>query len=355
MRRIVLAILLVSWIGEASALSQVSAAARRRAVGHPRAAVAAPVAVADSYSLSGVGSLTIVAPGVLANDTLNSALIASFGPVNGAEQTKLGSALQTVHGGSVSLSAEGGFAYTPASTFTGTDTFMYVIRNASGSSSAMVTIVVQAIEANAVNDSYTTEPESALYVPAPGVLTNDTLAGGRIASFGRSSGTEQTSLGGTSLTAQGGMISLSQDGSFSYTPPPTVNDGYGIDRPFVGMDRFLYRIQHQSVFSTALVNVSVERRSSGADHVVTTPGHYYSISELSGENPVLQLTRGKTYKFQINVPPTHPFAILDAPSDSVINNNITQGTLIFAVPLTAQSYSYRCTTHGFGNVINTVP
>lgn len=351
MHRIVIAILLVFWIGEASAQST----GRRRAVRQTGPAVAAPVAAADSYSLSEGSTLTIAAPGVLANDTLNGAAITSFGSLTGSEETTLGRSLQTVNGGSLSLSAGGGFSYTPSGAFNGTDTFKYVIRNAGGSSSAAVTMVVRAIEANAVGDSYTTPPESPLYVPAPGVLTNDTLAGGRIASFGPKSGTEQTSLTATSPTDQGGTISLTQDGSFTYTPPPTLDDGYGNSRSFLGLDSFYYRIQRESVFSTAFVRVSVEVPSAGADYVVTTPGHYYSISGLSGENPVLQLRRGQTYKFLISATPEHPFAILDAPAGSVTNNNITEGIVTVTVPLTAQSYRYRCTTHGFGNVINTVP
>jgi hypothetical protein len=350
MRRIAIALLLVAWIGEAD----VSAATRRRAVRHPGPTVPIPVAAADSYSLSQGSTLTVADPGVLANDTLNSASIASFGPVTGTEQTILGSTLQTAHGGSLSLSAGGGFTYTPSSTFSGTDSFHYVIRNAGGSSSAAVTFAVSATEAIAVGDSYTTEPEHDLSVPAPGVLTNDTLAGGRIVSFGATSGTEET-VPGSAATARGGVIRLGQDGSFTYTPPPTVYDGYGLPLPFTGPDRFLYRIQRDTVFSTAPVNVSVELPPSGADYVITTPGHYYAISGLSGENPALQLTRGRTYTFQINASPVHPFAILDAPPGSVTNNNITQGTLTFAVPLTAASYRYRCTTHLFGNVITTVP
>lgn len=89
--------------------------------------------------------------------------------------------------------------------------------------------------------------------------------------------------------------------------------------------------------------------------MITTPGHFYSISTLSGENPELELTRGRTYTFQVNASPAHPFAILDAPPGSVTNDNITRGTLTFTVPLTATSYRYRCTTHLFGNVIHTVP
>ena len=354
MHRTVIAIALVSSIGGAS-LSDLSAAPRRRSVRHPGPGVAAPLAAADSYSATEATTLTVAAPGVLANDTVNGATIASFGPSTGAEQASLANASQTANGGSLTLSAGGGFVYTPSGAFTGTDTFKYVLRNAGGSSTGTVTIAVTAVQANAANDSYSTPPETSLQVPPPGVLMNDTLAGGRIASFGARSGNEHTSLGSTTATAQGGTIGLNQDGGFTYSPPPTVDDGYGYSRAFTGLDSFLYMIQRGSVFSTALVNVSVEIPSTGADFQVTSPGHYYAISGRPGENPVLELKRGVTYTFEISVSPVHPFAILDAPAGSVANNNITEGTLTFAVPLTAQNYRYRCTTHGFGNVINTVP
>ncbi len=352
MHRILIAVLLFFFIGDVSAQSSTP---RRRAVRHPEPGVAAPVAAADSYSLSDTPTLSIAAPGVLANDTLNGASIASFGPSTGAEQTILGSTSQTAQGGSLSLSAGGAFTYTPATAFSGTDTFRYVIRNATGSASATVTIAVRGIVATAVNDSYATAPESALIVPAPGVLTNDTLAGGRIASFGPRTGNEQTAVPGDAATAQGGTIGLGQDGGFTYIPPPSTDDGYGNVRPFVGVDSFVYIIQRDSVFSTGLVNVTVDVPASNADYVVSTPGHYYLISGIPGENPVLRLTRGRTYTFDINASPVHPFAILDAPAGSVTNNNITQGTVTFEVPMTAQNYRYRCTTHGFGNVIETVP
>ncbi|HYM62966.1 MAG TPA: hypothetical protein VEZ11_18915, partial [Thermoanaerobaculia bacterium] len=88
---------------------------------------------------------------------------------------------------------------------------------------------------------------------------------------------------------------------------------------------------------------------------VTSPGFFYSISGLSGENPVITLQRGKTYMFQINTDSIHPFEILGAPAGSVINNNISRGTITFNVPNTAASYQYICSIHGFGNTINTTP
>ena len=158
----------------------------------------------------------------------------------------------------VTLMATGGFTYTAPSTFSGTDVFKYFISNTGGSASATVTIDVRAAAAvNAVNDDYKTP--GSLTVPAPGVLANDTLAGGRIVSFGPKTGTEQTSLAQTAPTSQGGTVSLAQDGSFLYVPPPPDDDGYGYSRPFSGVDTFAYVIQNGSASSTGMVAVTVDR------------------------------------------------------------------------------------------------
>jgi VCBS repeat-containing protein len=89
----------------------------------------APVAVADSYSTPQGVPLTVPAPGVLANDrdadgTITAALVT--GPSNGT----------------VALNANGSFTYTPASAFSGTDTFTYRATDGTLSSTATVTIAV---------------------------------------------------------------------------------------------------------------------------------------------------------------------------------------------------------------------
>src|SRR5215831_20659602 len=64
-----------------------------------------------------------------------------------------------------------------------------------------------------------------------------------------------------------------------------------------------------------------------ADFTVTTPGaaYAYTINGMS-PNPVLTLTRGKTYTFTISTSSIHPFEITNAPPGSVLNNNISSGT-----------------------------
>ncbi|HET8799394.1 MAG TPA: Ig-like domain-containing protein, partial [Thermoanaerobaculia bacterium] len=311
MRRSILALLLVAL----AAASADAHAQRRRAVRHlPPRVVPAPAASADSYSVDQASTLSIAAPGVLANDTLHGATIASFGPATGAEHASLGASVATAQGGTLVLQANGGFTYTPAASFSGTDTFVYVIRNDGGSASASVAIIVRASQQIAASgDTYGTPPDTELSVPPPGVLANDSLAGGRILSFGPVTGSEQATVGATSTTSRGGTITLRADGSFSYGTPEPSDDGYGYTRSFTGLDSFRYVIQNASGTSSAAVNINVDLGSTGADFVVTTPGHYYAISGLTGENPVITLQRGRTYTFQINAAASHPFAILDAP------------------------------------------
>ena len=92
-----------------------------------------PVATDDSYNATQDAPLTVVAPGVLANDTdadgdaLTAVLVAS--PAHGA----------------VVLSANGGFTYTPGTGYSGVDSFTYKANDGrDDSTAATVTIAVAA-------------------------------------------------------------------------------------------------------------------------------------------------------------------------------------------------------------------
>ena len=69
---------------------------------------------------------------------------------------------------------------------------------------------------------------------------------------------------------------------------------------------------------------------------------------------MLSLVRGRIYTFAVNTSSVHPFEILGAPPGSVMNNNISSGTVTFNVPTNAVNYSYVCSVHFFGNSIVTV-
>jgi hypothetical protein len=302
-----------------------------------------PQALTDAYATGRDVPLTVPAPGVLANDTVNSGAISSYG-VNGAEQTTIGSNTATSQGGAVSLAANGGVAYTPPSGFTGSDAFKYVLTSSGGSSTAQVNVSVTPPAPVAFNDSHSTQQGTQLNVTAPGVLGNDTLNGATIVSYGAVSGAEQTTIGNSTPTAAGGTIRLNADGSFRYDPSAS----------FSGGDSFRYAITNAGGTATATVTIVVQS-SNAVDFTVTAPGFFYQFSGLSGANPVLTLTRGRTYRFRIDTSALHPFEILDAPPGSVTNNNISNGILTFAVPAGDGSYRYHCSVHDFGNGINTAP
>src|SRR6266487_510126 len=107
-------------------------------------------------------------------------------------------------------------------------------------------------------------------------------------------------------------------------------------------------------FFTALCVFVLVPPALAAEFSVTSPGFFYSFNGGATQNPILSLVRGKTYTFAINTSSIHPFEIIGAPPGSVINNNISSGTLTFNVPTNAVIYTYICSIHSFGNSIVTV-
>ena len=170
----------------------------------------APVANGDSYSTDEDTLLTIAAPGILANDTnidggaLTAVLVS--GPANGTLQ----------------LNADGSFSYQPNANLNGSDSFTYKVTNGAVESSvATVGITVNATNDAplAVADNYTAIEDQPLNVPAPGVLGNDTDV-------------EHGTLTATLVSGPAsGTLTLSADGSFTYTPAADFN----------GSDSFAYK------------------------------------------------------------------------------------------------------------------
>ncbi len=141
--------------------------------------------------------------------------------------------------GALLLNADGSLSYTPDGDFSGTDTFTYKANDGSADSNiATVTITVNAVNDApvAVGDSYSVNEDDLLAVGAPGVLGND------------------SDLDGDTLTAvlasgpAHGLLSLSADGSFSYSP----NSEYS------GPDSFTYKANDGSADSNVVtVDITV--------------------------------------------------------------------------------------------------
>ncbi len=186
-----------------------------------------PVANDDAYSTPEDTPLVAPTPGVLGNDHDADGDPLTASPVHGPD-----------HGTAV-LDPDGSFSYSPAGDYFGADTFSYTASD--GLQSSTVTLVnIQVTPVNdppvAAVDHYLTPEDTALSVPAPGVLGNDSDADG-------------DSLTATLVQApQHGNLNLDPDGSFVYTPASG----------FSGTDTFVYRSEDASSHSAdTIVSVRV--------------------------------------------------------------------------------------------------
>jgi hypothetical protein len=131
----------------------------------------------------------------------------------------------TISNGILTQVGGGTFNYVPDPDFTGTETFTYVAADPSGATaSATVTITVTPVPDAplAGDDAYVTPQDTPLSIGAPGVLGNDGDPDG-------DSLTVQTSpVSGPA----NGVVLISSDGSFTYTP----------SSGFTGTDSFTYRV-----------------------------------------------------------------------------------------------------------------
>ena len=185
-----------------------------------------PVANADAYTAAPGVTLTVPAPGILANDT---------DPDGDPLQAQL--VTGSAHG-LLTLNPDGSFAYFPANGYSGPDSFTYTASDGvAGSPPATVSISVGAPNGtpSAVADHFTTAEDAALHVPAPGVLGND-------------SDPESDPLTALFNTAPAhGTLTLNADGSFDYVPAPNFN----------GQDSFQYAASDGSSATPATVTIDV--------------------------------------------------------------------------------------------------
>ncbi len=298
----------------------------------------APVAAADSYSTNQNTALVVTAAGVLLNDTDAQAqpltAILSTGPANGT----------------LTLNANGGFTYTPNNGYVGSDSFTYRANDGSLNSN-VATVSLMVISTNiapvATADSYSTNQNTELVVPAAGVLLNDTDAQAQPLTATLSTGPAN------------GTLTLNANGGFTYTP----NNSY------VGTDSFTYRANDGSLNSNVatvsitvsapvavgLVNGSFESdfngwTASGAQHIQSTAPYVATAgSKLIGfnganltPNAVLSqsfaTTPGITYTLEFDL--------------GVLAFNTNSQTMQVAVIGTASLLSRTLTVFGVGGGIN---
>ncbi|MDJ1485392.1 Ig-like domain-containing protein [Cytophagaceae bacterium YF14B1] len=152
----------------------------------------------------------------------------------------------TTQGGSITIATDGMYTYTPPTGFTGIDTYTYTVCDQTGlCSQAVITVVVNPVSTDgnkapiAKNDNYTTIQNTPITIPATGVLSNDSDPNGDALTV---------TVATNTATAQGGVITINADGSFSYTPKTD----------FVGIDTYTYIVcDGKGLCSAATVTILV--------------------------------------------------------------------------------------------------
>ena len=188
-----------------------------------------PTAVNDSYNATLNTPLSVAAAGVLANDVLNGAVILSYGAATGAEQTTIGAATPTSAGGSITLNANGSFNYNPPAGFIGSDTFKYVIENASASSTATVTFPVGMADQTI---SFTSTAPVGATVGGATYNVAATATSGLPVTFAiHAAASTVCSIAGSTVTFIGSgtcVITANQAGNAIYNPAPQVQQSFPV-------------------------------------------------------------------------------------------------------------------------------
>ena len=206
----------------------------------------APLAQGDAYRMIQRGTLTIAAPGMLANDS---------DPDAGDTLAAVNFGTLTPAGGTLVRNADGSFSFTPPLAFTGTKLFSYQAQDGQGALSNVATVSIT-VSANrpplAVKDtaSAPANRDAATYAPVViNVLANDSdpdtaIDPGNVIN--------PASVTISRLPNKGGSVTVNADGTLAYTPK--LN--------FTGSETFAYRVKdtylRPATSKAAYVTVSVQ-------------------------------------------------------------------------------------------------
>ncbi len=238
----------------------------------------APVANSDSWSTHEDTPLTISSKGVLVNDT----------DVDG--DVLVATLVAPPAHGTLALSADGSFVYTPSLNFNGTDSFSYSANDgASDSAVTTVSILVNPINNTpvAVNDSYATTEDTTLVLGPPGLLLNDTDV-------------DADSLTVTLVTGPShGSLILNPDGSFSYTPDLNYNGPDSFS--YVASDGLASSLEATVSLTVTAINdapVAVNDGYAIAEDttlVLGPPGLLLNDSDVDGDSLTVTLVTGPSH------------------------------------------------------------
>ncbi|MBN2173084.1 MAG: tandem-95 repeat protein [Bacteroidales bacterium] len=190
-----------------------------------------PIGINDLFVTGNDRVLSIVAPGFLANDIDRE-----------GEALTATAILDNVDHGSLVAFGNGSFTYTPDEGFTGTDQFIYRMRDASNNFSDSVTVTIEVFERSnrtpiGSDDIYGALSGTVLSIAAPGFLANDIDQDG-------------DALTATAIldNVDHGSLAAFGNGSFTYTP----------ETGFIGTDQFSYRMRDSENNFSDTVTVTIQ-------------------------------------------------------------------------------------------------
>ena len=197
-----------------------------------------PTAVADSFSTD--EDTTSAAIDLIGNDTDVDGDTLSVQSIAGTAITPGTAQTIAVTNGTVNVSAAGVVTFTPDANYNGPIAFTYVVSDGQGGSdTGSVSGTINPIndDPTAVADSYSTDEDTPLNIPANGVLGNDSDVDG------------DTLTVQSHTAASNGTVVVNGDGSFSYTPNADFN----------GTDTFTYTVTDSNGgTATATVTITVD-------------------------------------------------------------------------------------------------
>lgn len=294
----------------------------------------------DEYSITEDGSLAIdAATGVLANDG------------DGNSGVLTASVVAQASSGTVVLSTDGSFTYTPNANFFGTDSFTYQATNGTDISNvARVVINVTAVNdsPNTSVDNYTATEDTPLTISVgSGVLANDIDVDG-------------DALTVTLATqAANGSVALNSGGSFTYTPSAnfngadsftyTASDGTSVSSPVTVSltvvsvnDTPISNIDSYSTSEDTVLTIAAETGVLANDTDADTTSLTASIGSLPSNGTVVLNADGSfTYTPNANFNGSDSFTY--TASDSVTSGSVTTVNVSVAAvadPPTAVSDSF---------------
>uniref|UniRef100_UPI0030DBDAC8 Ig-like domain-containing protein n=1 Tax=uncultured Pseudoalteromonas sp. TaxID=114053 RepID=UPI0030DBDAC8 len=213
----------------------------------------APIALDNTYNITNNGTLVVLSPGLLINDSdidLDD-LTVDTTPVS--EPTR----------GQLTLFDNGGFEYQGEQNMQGQDSFQYRVVDAQGAQ-AIANVTIASSNTNVApitkNDSYSlSEDETLVVTAANGVLSNDT-----------DPNNDSFSVDETFMVAPThGQLLLATDGSFSYVP----------DANFNGVDQFQYQAI-DSLGATSTATVTLVINSEPDNPVAQNDAYQFSKNKL---------------------------------------------------------------------------